>query len=169
MNDGAPSVGEEWGGRFLALVVREHCSLPIGAWGYFFPVCVAVWRLADAMAGGRLGPVRAVWVDKAAAVPSEVEVSGDTYMVRRATARSDVSEGPGFYGAGGSWLMEQMQGDMLGAVDRLAWAVLAAVDHGKAESGRLRPSDIGPIDPALVTAVVSLTRRAVESQGLMVG
>jgi hypothetical protein len=145
----------------LELVRREHCNIPMGAWGYFFPVSIAVWRLADEMSGGRLGPIRAVWLDRASPVESEVEVSGTTYLVRRAIQASHPDEGPAFFGPGGAWLMEQMQGELLDAVERLAYAMLEAIDQPKAQSGRLRLADIGGVDPRPVEAVAILTERAV--------
>jgi hypothetical protein len=153
----------DWTGTLLDLVKREHCNIPIGAWGFFFPVSIAVWRLADEMAGGRLGPVRAAWLDRASPVDSEVEVSDSAYLVRRAIQPADPSEGPAFFGPGGAWLMEQLQGQFLDGVEALAYAVLEAVDREKAESGRLRPTDIGLIDSRLVEAVASLTYRAVRA------
>ncbi len=151
----------DWSAALLDLVKREHCNIPMGAWGFFFPVSIAVWRLADEMAGGQLGPVHAAWLDRASPVDSEVEVSGSTYLVRRRLQPTDPSQGPAFFGSGGAWLMEHLQGELLDAVEALAYAVLEAVNRDRAESGRLRPDDIGVVDSRLVKAVASLTQRAV--------
>ena len=153
----------DWSGPLLELVKREHCNIPMGAWGFFFPVSIAVWRLADEMAGGHLGPVHAAWLDRASPVNSEVEVSDLTYLVRRAIQPTDPSQGPAFFGPGGAWLMEHLQGELLDAVEALAYAILEAVNREKAESGRLRPDDIGVVDSRLVEAVASLTYRAVRA------
>ena len=153
----------DWSHTLLELVKREHCNIPMGAWGFFFPVSIAVWRLADEMASGRLGPVHAAWLDRAAPLGSEVEVTGPTYVVRRGLQAMDPTEGPAFFGAGGAWLVEHLQGELLDAVEALAYAVLSAADNEKAQAGRLRSIDIGMVDPALIEAVASLTLRAVHA------
>jgi hypothetical protein len=159
----------DWSNTLLDLVKREHCNIPMGAWGFFFPVSIAVWRLADEMAGGRLGPVRAVWLDRASPVNSEVEVSGSTYFVRRGVQPTDPSQGPTFFGSGGAWLMQHLQGELLDAVEALAYAVLEAANQAKAQSGRLQPQDICTVDSTLVRAVASLTHRAVLASELNAG
>jgi len=163
---GAQANEPDWSAVLLDLLKREHCNIPAGAWGFFFPVMVALWRLINRMTNGQTGEVHAIWVDKAADVPSEIEVFGDKYLVRRGVQEARVEDGPGFLGAGGTWLVAQVEGSLLEAVEKVAYAMVAAAPQEKALSGRLRPSDIAEVDPGLVTHLAALAGEAARRCGV---
>ena len=154
-------------GLLASLVRKEHSNLPVGAWGFFFPVVLAVWRFLNITHPGALGEVHPRWADRSAAVPTEVEVSGDSYLIRHTAALSfDPTEGPVLLGPGGSWIAEEMSsGPLLDAVESLAYAVSGSIAQSLPRGGVLRLEQIPPPDRALVVEVARVAGERLELRG----
>jgi hypothetical protein len=146
------------------LVRREHSNVPVGAWGFFFPVVIALWRFLNEASGGSLGRVRAIWADTAGPTHAELEVDGDQYLLRRGGSPSfDVSGGPMFIGPGGTWLMDQLvEGPLLDLVERVAYSVADSVPNIVKSKGSVSVGDVPPPDGALVSELALLAQQRLQ-------
>jgi hypothetical protein len=143
------------------LIRREHSNVPVGAWGFFFPVVIALWRFLNDISAGRLGRVRAIWADVSGPTQAELEVDGDQYLLRRGGPPSfDVAGGPMFIGPGGTWLMDQLaEGALLDLVERVASSVADSVSPSAKSKGSVSIDEVPPPDPALVSNLAHLAER----------
>ena len=142
------------------LIRLEHSNVPPGAWGFFFPVTLAVWRYVVNRGVREAGEVHAFWTDSAVLVENEIEVRGLTYLSRRNARSHDYAEGPVFCGHGGQWLMHLLEPpEVLSAIEAVAYSVPHSIAQRVVRSGVVRLQDIP--QPAL-----SLVARLEESIGL---
>jgi hypothetical protein len=126
-----------------------------------------VWRFLNITHPGALGEVHARWSDRAAAVPTEVEVSGDSYLIRHTAALSfDPTEGPVLRGPGGSWIADEVSfGPLLDAVERLAYAVSGSISQSLLRGGVVRLEQVPPPDYALVVELARVAGERLELRG----
>jgi hypothetical protein len=139
------------GAELGELIRLEHASVPPGAWGFFFPVTLAVWRLLQAARPTSAGEVHAFWTDGSIPVENELEVFGSKYLARRGTRSYDYCHGPVFAGPGGQWLMEVLENpDVLDAVEGIAYTIPQSVGRERVRAGIVALEDIPPPDRVLV-------------------
>jgi hypothetical protein len=131
------------------LLRQEHSNVPVGAWGFFFPVTLAAWRFVNLVAEDTLGEVAAAWLDTSAPVPTEIEVVGDRYMLRhKQESDLDPESGPLFFGPGGDRLLRELQeGELLDAVEAMAFSILRSLPPRVKDRGVADVSDV-PTPPA---------------------
>ena len=144
-----------------ALLRQEHANVLSGAWGFFFPVVLAVWRYLNSVSAEALGEVHAVWTDTEAAVPTEIEVRGEKFVVtHRQELSFDPDEGPLFFGSGGTWLVGELEeGPFVEAVEAVAYDMLNRVPKGRLAEGPLSLREVPEADEALVDRLASTARR----------
>ena len=143
------------------LIRREHSNVPVGAWGFFLPVVIALWRFLNDISAGRLGRVRAIWADVSGLTQAELEVDGDQYLLHRGGPPSfDVAGGPMFIGPGGTWLMDQLaEGPLLDLVERVAYSVADTVSISAKSKGSVSIDEVPPPNPALTSALANLAEQ----------
>ncbi len=143
------------------LIRLEHSNIPPGAWGFFFPVALAVWRYVVNRGVQGANEVHAFWTDSTVSVANEIEVRGLTYMVRRNACSHDYAHGPIFCGPGGQWLMQLLEPpEVVSAVEAVAYSVPHSINQRVVRSGVVGLQDIPHPDASLVARLEeSIERR----------
>jgi hypothetical protein len=150
--------------RLAHLVWQEHARTPVGVWGFFFPVTVAVWRFLIETHDPRAGKVHALWHDQTVPLPNEFEIEGESYFARRGRCSFDPEKGPLFLGDGGNWLMELVEAPAVtDALEAVAYAVPDSIPMEHRSRLQIDPRHIPQPDARLVQDLATALQTAVAS------